>query len=213
MKDIELVATEDSYIGIAAASEGLYKDKGSRFIAYAYPVFSEQEVKPLVDALKAEHHAARHHCYAYRIGVGGAIYRSSDDGEPSGTAGRPILGAIDSAGLSDVLVVVVRYFGGILLGVPGLIQAYREAAADALARAVTVGKLAVRSIALEFSYEEMNLVQKVLKSTRDLEQVSQNFDIQCRMQVNVRLSEADNLIERINRINDERGTHIQCRSL
>lgn len=207
------MATEDSYKGIAAASEGLYKDKGSRFIAYAYPVTSEGEVKPLVDALKAEHHAARHHCFAYRIGAGGGISRSSDDGEPSGTAGRPILGAIDSAGLSDVLVVVVRYFGGILLGVPGLIQAYREAAADALAKASAVKKLAMRSFALEFSYGEMNLVQKILKSTRDLEQASQSFDNQCRMQVNVRLSEADKLTERIDRINNERGTHIQCRPL
>ena len=189
---------EDSYIGIAASSEGLYKDRGSRFLAYAYPVSSEREVKPLVDALKAEHHGARHHCYAYRIGVDGALSRSRDDGEPSGTAGRPILGAIDSAGLSDVLVVVVRYFGGILLGVPGLIQAYREAAADALAKAVTVGKLATRPFELEFSYEEMNQVQKVLKSTRDIGTVSQVFDMQCRMQVNVRLSEADNFIDRIN---------------
>lgn len=207
------MATEDSYKGIAAASEGLYKDKGSRFIAYAYPVTSEGEVKPLVDVLKAEHHAARHHCFAYRIGAGGGISRSSDDGEPSGTAGRPILGAIDSAGLSDVLVVVVRYFGGILLGVPGLIQAYREAAADALAKAVVVGKLAVRPVVLEFSYEEMNVVQKVLKTTRDIGIVSQDFDNQCRMQVNVRLSEADNLMERINRINNERDTCIQCRPL
>lgn len=205
------VATEDSYKGIAALSEGLYKDRGSRFVAYAYPVSSEGEVKPLVDALKAEHHAARHHCFAYRIGAGGDISRSSDDGEPSGTAGRPILGAIDSAGLSDVLVVVVRYFGGILLGVPGLIQAYREAAADALAKAVVVGKLAVRPLVLEFSYEEMNEVQKVLKTTRDIGIVSQDFDNQCRMQVTVRLSEADKLMERIKRINDERGTHIQCR--
>ena len=213
MKDIELVATEDSYKGIAAASEGLYKDKGSRFIAYAYPVSSEQEIKPLVDALKAEHHAARHHCFAYRIGAGGTTYRSSDDGEPSGTAGRPILGAIDSAGLSDVLVVVVRYFGGILLGVPGLIQAYREAAADALAKAAVVDKLSMKAFVLEFSYGEMNPVQKVLKSIRDLEQISQKFDMQCLMQVNVRLSEAENLTERIKRINDERGTRIQCRPL
>ena len=176
----------DSYIGIADVSEGLYKDKGSRFIAYAYPVVSEEDVKPLVDALKKEHHAARHHCYAYRIGMDGSVFRANDDGEPSGTAGRQILGAIDSAGLSDVLVVVVRYFGGILLGVPGLIRAYREAAADALANAVTVERIPVRRYGLEFRYEQMNDVQKLLKSFPGVRTVAQDFDLMCSMQVDVR---------------------------
>lgn len=203
----------DSYIGIADVSEGLYKDKGSRFIAYAYPVVSEEEVKPLVDALKKEHHAARHHCYAYRIGMDGSVFRANDDGEPSGTAGRQILGAIDSAGLSDVLVVVVRYFGGILLGVPGLIRAYREAAADALANAVTVERIPVRRYGLEFGYEQMNDVQKLLKSFPGVRTVTQDFDLLCSMQVDVRLSDIENFEKRIKENNDERGTRIQCRPL
>lgn len=203
----------DSYIGIADVSEGLYKDKGSRFIAYAYPVVSEEDVKPLVDALKKEHHAARHHCYAYRIGMDGSVFRANDDGEPSGTAGRQILGAIDSAGLSDVLVVVVRYFGGILLGVPGLIRAYREAAADALANAVTVERIPVRRYGLEFGYEQMNDVQKLLKSFPGVRTVTQDFDLLCSMQVDVRLSDIENFEKRIKENNDERGTRIQCRPL
>ena len=128
----------DKYSGIAEASQGLYRDKGSRFIGYAFPVTSEEEVKSLVDNIRREHHGARHHCWAYRIasiddtleGPGlskEGLWRCNDDGEPSGTAGRQILGRIDAAGLQDVLVVVVRYFGGILLGVPGLIAAYRAA--------------------------------------------------------------------------------------
>lgn len=203
----------DSYIGIADVSEGLYKDKGSRFIAYAYPVVSEEDVKPLVDALKKEHHAARHHCYAYRIGMDRSVFRANDDGEPSGTAGRQILGAIDSAGLSDVLVVVVRYFGGILLGVPGLIRAYREAAADALANAVTVERIPVRRYGLEFRYEQMNDVQKLLKSFPGVRTVAQDFDLMCSMQVDVRLSDIENFEKRIKENNDERGTRIQCRPL
>lgn len=204
----------DSYIGIDGVSEGLYKDRGSRFIAYAYPVGSELEVKPLVDALKKEHHAARHHCYAYRIGMDGTMFRSNDDGEPSGTAGRQILGAIDSAGLSDVLVVVVRYFGGILLGVPGLIRAYREAATDALARARRVEKIPVQRYELEFGYEQMNDVQKVLKSFPGTTSVSQDFDMVCRMQVDVRLSDRESFLKKIEDNNNEKGgTRIQCRPL
>ena len=109
----------DIYNSISSRGEGLYKDQGSRFIAFAIPVETEEEVKELVAGFRKEYHDARHHCYAYRIDAQGEIWRASDDGEPSGTAGRPILGQIDSAGLSDILVVVVRYFGGIKLGVPG----------------------------------------------------------------------------------------------
>ena len=205
------MAESDSYRSIAAVSEGLYKDRGSRFMAFAYPVGSEKDVKPLVDALKKEHHAARHHCFAYRIGSDGAVFRANDDGEPSGTAGRPILGAIDSAGLSDVLVVVVRYFGGILLGVPGLVKAYREAAAAALDNAEKIEKVPVRRLQLEFSYGEMNEVQKILKAVPGLETVSQDFDMECRMQVDVRLSAVNGFLEKLNQTNNERGTRIQCR--
>lgn len=180
----------DVFKSIAEPAEGLFKDKGSRFIAYAYPVRNEQDVKPLVDAIKKEHHAARHHCYAYRIGHDGAIMRANDDGEPSGTAGRPILGVIDSEGLKDILVVVVRYFGGILLGVPGLINAYREATRDAISSARIIEKTACKCYNIHFGYLQMNDVQKFIKAT-SVEVVAQNFDMECTMTVNVPLSQAN----------------------
>ena len=133
---------KDTYLSIAGSSDGLFKDQGSRFIAKAYPVESEVEVKAIVDALKKEYHDARHHCYAYRIGLDGSVFRANDDGEPSGSAGRQILGQIDSAGLSDVLVVVIRYFGGIKLGIPGLLRAYKSSTAEALSSAEQIETIA-----------------------------------------------------------------------
>jgi hypothetical protein len=133
---------QDSYKSIAAESRGLFKDNGSRFIAHAYPVETEEEVKEIVAALKKEYYDARHHVYAYRLGYKGDKFRANDDGEPSGSSGRPVLGQIDSYGLSDILVVVVRYFGGIKLGIPGLIRAYKTSTADALANAQIVEKIA-----------------------------------------------------------------------
>lgn len=177
----------DRYSSVASAAEGLFKDRGSRFVSYIYPVSSEDEIKPLVDALKKEHHAARHHCYAYRLGYDGAVMRANDDGEPAGSAGRPILGAIDSAGLRDVLVVVVRYFGGILLGVPGLINAYREAAKDAIAKSDMIVKTACDRYEIVFDYLQMNDVQKFIKSS-GVEILEKSFDLQCRMTVSVPLS-------------------------
>lgn len=177
----------DRYSSVASAAEGLFKDRGSRFVSYIYPVSSEGEIKALVDALKKDHHAARHHCYAYRLGYDGAVMRANDDGEPAGSAGRPILGAIDSAGLRDVLVVVVRYFGGILLGVPGLINAYREAAKDAIAKSDMIVKTACDRYEVVFDYLQMNDVQKFIKSS-GVEILEKSFDLQCRMTVSVPLS-------------------------
>lgn len=189
----------DTYKSVKEPCQGLFKDKGSRFIAYLYPVTSEDQVKPLLDAIKKEHHAARHHCYSYRIGHNGATFRANDDGEPSGTAGRPILGAIDSAGLSDVVVIVVRYFGGILLGVPGLINAYREATRDAIANATVIEKTACRRIEINFDYLQMNDVQKLLKS-ENLTIVSQKFDLRCRVEADVPLSRADAFCEKLDKL-------------
>jgi len=121
----------DTYKTILSPSQGIYKEKGSRFVAYAIPVSSQDEIKPLIDKIKKEHHEARHHCYAYMIGHERIIWRMNDDGEPSGTAGRPILGQINSYGLTNLIIVVCRYFGGTLLGVSGLINAYRSSAASA----------------------------------------------------------------------------------
>ena len=125
----------DSYKTIKSFSHGIFRDKGSRFIANAYPVADQEAVKPILDSLRKEFHDARHHCYAYMLGRERSVWRVNDDGEPSGTAGKPILGQINSFGLTNILIVVIRYFGGTLLGVPGLINAYRSAASEAIANA------------------------------------------------------------------------------
>ena len=186
----------DIYKSIAAKSDGLFKDNGSRFIASAWPVESEEEVKAIIDSLKKEYHDARHHCYAYRIGSKGEKWRANDDGEPSGSAGRPILGQIDSRGLSDILVVVVRYFGGIKLGVPGLIRAYKSATADALDAAVPLEKIAGRHFRLDFDYLAMNPVMKVLKEM-DLVPLSTDFGERCSLRVRVRLTACEDFLQKI----------------
>ena len=190
---------KDTYASIASRSDGLFKDNGSRFIAQAWPVESEEQVKEIVDGLKKEYHDARHHCYAYRIGLDGSTWRANDDGEPSGSAGRPILGQIDSAGLSDVLVVVVRYFGGIKLGIPGLIRAYKTSTADALANAEVVEKVAGKDFRVSFPYLSMNAVMKAAKDL-SLPQRDQSFAADCSMVLRVRLSLEDPFRERMSGI-------------
>jgi len=186
----------DAYRSIPARSEGLFKDNGSRFIALAYPVETEEEVREIVAGLKKEYHDARHHCYAYRLGYRGDRFRANDDGEPSGSAGRPILGQIDSLGLSDVLVVVVRYFGGIKLGIPGLIRAYKTSTADALSQAGVVEKIAGKSFRVTFDYLSMNAVMKALKDL-GLTPTGQDFGLQCALEVRVRLSLEDDFRNRL----------------
>ena len=190
---------KDSYLSVSAPAEGLFKDNGSRFISLAYPVESEEEVKDIVAELKKKYHDARHHCYAYRLGYLGDKFRANDDGEPSGSAGCPILGQIDSRGLSDTLVVVVRYFGGIKLGIPGLIRAYKTSTADALDKAGSVGKIAGRWFNVNFGYEEMNKVMKVLKDM-DLKQKDQDFGTTCSLKSWVRLSQVEDFLKRLSGI-------------
>ena len=187
---------KDTFRSIAGPSRGLFKDNGSRFIAHAYPVSTEDEAKAIIASLKKEYHDARHHCYAYRLGYRGDIYRANDDGEPSSSAGRPILGQIDSAGLSDVLVVVVRYFGGIKLGIPGLIRAYKTSTADAIANAEIVEKTATLHYRLRFGYLEMNNVMKIMKDL-SLPAGKQDFGMECSLETNVRLSLVDTFTELI----------------
>ena len=189
----------DAYRSIAARSEGLFKDNGSRFIALAFPVETEDQVREIVASLRKEYHDARHHCYAYRLGYRGDRFRANDDGEPSGSAGRPILGQIDSMGLSDVLVVVVRYFGGIKLGIPGLIRAYRTSTADALGRAEIVEKVAGKRFRLTFDYLSMNGVMKVLKDL-GLSPAGQDFGLQCSLEVRVRLALEEDFRSRLSGI-------------
>ena len=177
----------DTYKSIKERSEGLYKDRGSRFLALAYPVESAEEAKGIVALLKKEYHDARHHCFAWRIGCLGEEFRASDDGEPSGSAGRQILGQIDSAGLSDILVVVVRWFGGIKLGVPGLIKAYKTSAAEAIAGARVVEKVAGKWFRLGFGYASMPSVMSMIKSM-SLPTRAQSYAEDCTVEVRVRLS-------------------------
>ena len=198
---------KDSYKSISSESRGLFKDNGSRFIAHAYPVETEEEVKEIVAALKKEYYDARHHVYAYRLGYMGDKFRANDDGEPSGSSGRPVLGQIDSCGLSDILVVVVRYFGGIKLGIPGLIRAYKTSTADALANAEIVEKIASKLYRVHFGYMNMNSVMKVFKDM-DLVQKNQSFDMECSMDTSVRLSLVDTFLERMADVEGCRGEEI-----
>jgi uncharacterized YigZ family protein len=189
----------DTYKTIRQPSEGLFKDKGSRFIAKAYPVESVEEVKGILASLRKEYHDARHHCYAYRIGPGDAVYRANDDGEPANTAGKPILGQIRSHGLTNILIVVIRYFGGILLGVGGLINAYRSAAGESLGQAVIIEKTFNRLISIQFPYVAMNEVMRIIRDSK-AEIAGQEFTGRCTMQVQVRAGAASGLINQLNRV-------------
>jgi len=177
--------SSDVYLTIAAPAEGIYKEKGSKFLAYAYPVSSEEEIKNILAGLRKEYFDARHHCYAYQLGTGGHQYRANDDGEPNHSAGDPILGQIRSAGLTNILVVVIRYFGGIKLGVSGLITAYRTAAAEALKAAEKIEKVETVTLEIFFDYAQMNPIMSLIKEYK-LQMLSQDFNINCRLTLSVR---------------------------
>lgn len=176
---------EDTYRTLEAPSEGLYKEKGSKFIALAYPVYSEEEVKGILTELRKQYYDARHHCYAYSLGADKSRYRANDDGEPNHSAGDPILGQIRSADLSNVLVVVIRYFGGTKLGVSGLIHAYKTATAEALSLASIIEKHETALLQVHFSYPQMNDVMSLVKEY-DLGVKEQQFELDCRMTLEVR---------------------------
>jgi len=186
----------DTFLTISSESTGVYKDKGSKFLAFAYPVSSEEEVKEKVDFLRRKYFDARHHCYAYRLGADGGRYRANDDGEPANSAGKPILGQLAARGVTNVLVVVVRYFGGILLGVGGLAQAYKQAAADALDNAGIVTDVVTESYQLTFAYPDLNRVQKVVKDM-NIECFGQDFNLNCAMNVKVKKSQAEEMKKRL----------------
>ena len=190
---------EDSYLTLAEPAEALYKEKGSKFLAYAYPVSSEEQIHECLDALRKRYYDATHHCYAWRLGADGQNYRVNDDGEPSSTAGRPILGQLLSYGVTDVLVVVVRYFGGTKLGVSGLIAAYKESAAAVLSAAQIVERTVDVRFEGEFGYLVMNDVMRVVKEMRP-EVLEQRFDNLCTMRLSIRAGRADALCERLQKI-------------
>lgn len=185
-----IVQMTERYLTIAGEAEGIYKDKGSKFLAFAVPAESIEDVKEQLEQFRQRYHDARHVCYAYMLGAERQDYRANDDGEPSGTAGRPILGQINSRQLTNILIVVVRYFGGILLGTGGLITAYKEAASDALSRAEIVEKDVMIGKTLRFPYEKMNEVMRLLKDTQAVI-TRQDFDGECIIECNIKLSYAD----------------------
>ena len=185
-----MISNSDTYRSIASPAKGIYKELGSKFLAFAYPIETEEQAKKIISDIRKEYFDARHHCYAWRLGLSGEPFRMNDDGEPSSTAGRPILGQLLSRELSDVLVVVVRYFGGVKLGVPGLIRAYRTATQNALDEAAVIEKVAGETFTVQFGYLQMNDVMKTLKDM-GITPTRQSFDLDCTLSVRVRLSQIE----------------------
>jgi uncharacterized YigZ family protein len=198
----------DLYLTIQKPSEGSYKEKGSKFLAFAYGVKNEDMVKQHLDALKKAHHDARHHCYAWRLEPELTHYRVNDDGEPSGSAGKPIYGQIVSRDLTDILVVVVRYFGGTLLGVGGLINAYRSAASDALDRTHIIECRVYDIMKLEFAYDRMNEVMRVIKDFQ-LDTEAQQFDMDCSLTIKIWKRQTERVLDSFSKITACRITVIE----
>lgn len=190
---------EDSYKVVTMPGEGLYKEKGSKFFAEAFPVHSEAEVKAKVAEIKKKYFDAKHHCYAFIIGPDKSCYRSSDDGEPSGTAGKPILNQILSKDLTNVCVVVTRYFGGQLLGVPGLINAYKTSAREALDNCGVIEKTVDEVYSVSFGYPLLNEVMRILKE-ENLEQRNTKFELDCYLEIAVRKSISNKIVDKLDRI-------------
>lgn len=192
---------EDSYKTIEKPAEGIYREKGSRFLAFGFPVEGEGEIKDILAGLRKKYHDARHHCYAYRLGNRKNVFRMNDDGEPSGTAGKPIYGQLLSNDLTNILVVVVRYFGGILLGTGGLVVAYRMATTDMLSRASVVIRHVEVSVKISFPYEVLDRVMKVIKD-ENLVPDNPVFSLTCTMNLPVRENSVDRVISRLRVIPD-----------
>lgn len=189
----------DSYFTISAPAQIIYKEKSSKFLTYAYPVSCEEEITTHLDALRKEHYDATHHCYAWRLGAKGEKSRANDDGEPSSTAGKPILGQLLSREVTNCLVVVVRYFGGTKLGVSGLIEAYRDSTAEVLDEADIVELTVDVAIRISFSYVVMNGVMKVVKELCPKIK-SQEFDNLCTMELAIRESQSEMMISKLEKV-------------
>jgi len=191
----------DLFRTIETSSEGIYKEKGSKFLAFTYRVSREEEIKQHLEEVQKQYHDARHYCYAWRLGPQKTRYRLNDDGEPSGSAGKPIYGQIVKWDLSDLLVVVVRYFGGTKLGVGGLINAYRSATSDALDHAKIIECRVYDSLKLEFEYKQMNAVMKIIKDLQ-LEFSEQNFDLDCSLILKSWKRHTDRVVDSFSKIRE-----------
>ncbi len=188
---------DDTYRTIEKPCEGVFRDRGSKFLAFAYPIATDNKIKEIINDLKAQHPKANHHCWAMRLGIDRSVFRINDDGEPSGTAGRPILNVLLSKDITNLLVVVVRYFGGTLLGVPGLINAYKMATEDALSKANIIQKSVNDVYTISFNYLQMNDVMRLIKD-ENMEIISQHFDNNCAVQVSVRKTKVNQVLSKIN---------------
>ena len=188
---------DDEYKTLLSESSGIYKSKGSKFLSFAYPVGDEDAAKEIIGNLKKEYHDARHYCYAYLFGESKDNFRTNDDGEPSGTAGRPIFGQIQSKDITNVLIVVVRYFGGTLLGTGGLVTAYKSAARDALENGTIITKTIDQTVSVDFEYEDMNLVMRIL-SDDSVRILKQEFEVRCNIHFKVRKSRIKSITEKLN---------------
>ncbi|AXE19741.1 YigZ family protein [Runella rosea] len=200
---------DDSYKTIVTPIEGFFRDRGSKFLAFGYPIQNEEDVKQYLTALREIHPKANHHCYAYRLGLDRMHFRANDDGEPSGSAGKPILNTLYAHDITNLLVVVVRYFGGTLLGVPGLINAYKVATEEALSQAQIVTKHVRDVYTLTYPYEQMNEVMKVIKAF-DLTPQKQQFDNECSLQIEIRKTLLNQVLGKLEKIDalrlDFKGT-------
>jgi uncharacterized YigZ family protein len=190
---------DDTYLTIEKSSEGVFRDRGSRFLAYASPITSEQDIKLIVTNLQKEHPKANHHCWAIRWSTDRSVFRLNDDGEPSGTAGRPILNTLLSRNLTNIVVVVVRYFGGTLLGVPGLINAYKTATEIAIDAASIVEKTVNDVYTIFFDYLQTNEVMRIIKDD-NLHVLQQSFDNECSMRLSVRKMHVNQTILKLEKL-------------
>jgi uncharacterized YigZ family protein len=200
--------SDDTYRTIKAISTRVYKEKSSKFIAIAIPVKGEEEVNEQLRTINKDHHDANHRCFAYRLGFSKEIFRFSDDGEPSGTAGKPIYGQLLSFDLTNILVVVVRHFGGIKLGVSGLINAYKTATRELLNDSEIITKTINDIFDVEFEYENMNTVMRILKES-DTKPFENSFENKCCIKISIRKSKSDQVIEKLKKINNLTYNHIQ----
>jgi uncharacterized YigZ family protein len=189
----------DTYLTIEKPTEAIFKDKGSKFLAFAYPVENDQQIKGILNQLKKEHHTAHHHCYAYRLGEDKMNFRANDDGEPNNTAGKPVLGQIQSNDLTNILIVVVRYFGGTLLGVSGLINAYKNSAADVIKMSTIIEKQILFNYTIQFYFEHLNDVMKLLKHL-DCKITNQQFDNNCEISFSIRKANSEQCEEKLKKI-------------
>jgi uncharacterized YigZ family protein len=198
--------SEDSYFTISKPATGIYKEKGSKFLAFAYPVSSEEKINEIIKAAKKEYHDARHHCYAWNLQGEMPHHRINDDGEPSGTAGKPILGQINANNLNDILIIVVRYFGGVLLGTGGLTKAYKLAAADAIENSIITKKFLFDTFILKFNYTNLNTIIKRIEEFKG-EVSKKEFEMDCIMEVNIRKSLAEEFVQSFNAIKENLTIH------